>query len=414
MKRDLISQIRHEWKPNFWLIIELMIVSVIIAALMCLIVRTVKNYNTPRGFDSEGVYSVSVKFIEKDSPYYTDLGEETDRLNLLDQYVLINRLRANSLVEAAAASINCSPYNLAYFGDILVPVNDTVAMNVNARYASPDIVRVLGIHGEKGESMEKMEEILRQNEILVARDANYERQRAGSRLEGMQVYFEWDSVHPLRIGAVVPNIRRNDFEPAFSGMALVPFDESVAPNERFWEVLIRVRPGQEKKFEEAFNADESLRRYRNVMFYDLSSMKVMRRIAQNRESTVFRTQVALAIFFLLMVFLGLLGSFWYRVQQRRGEIAMRKICGACRLDIFRRLTGEGTMLLLIATLPALLLDWLLAVKLPEAWVSNYSFSDIALSALLSYVFMELIIIAGVSIPAYMAMRMHPAEALKDD
>lgn len=413
MNRNLISQIKHEWKPNFWLVIELMIVSVVIAALMCVIVNTVRIYNTPRGFDAEGVYSVSIKFTDNKSPYYVDLGEDTEAETLADQYVLINRLRANGLVEAVAATINCVPYNLSFMGSNLMPVNDTLPINVNMRFASPDIVRVLRLRGENGESMERMEKVLRGG-LLVARDPSFEEQRRGVRLFGMQVYMGSDTVNRYKIEGILPNIRRNDFEENNSGMMLKGIDESITPSERFWNVLVRVRPGQEKKFEETFNSDESLRHYRNVTFYDLSSLQVERIISQNNETTLLRTEVALTVFFLLIVFLGLLGSFWYRVQQRRREIALRKVCGAKKSDIFRRLIAEGSILLIAATVPAVLVDWLLVRKLPEDMVSGYSFGLIVVAVALAYVLMELIIIAGVSMPAYKAMRTHPADALKDD
>ena len=46
-------------------------------------------------------------------------------------------------------------------------------------------------------------------------------------------------------------------------------------------------------------------------------------------------------FLLLNIFLGLLGTFWFRTQQRRSEIALHKVHGASDMSIFTRLISEG-------------------------------------------------------------------------
>lgn len=54
-------------------------------------------------------------------------------------------------------------------------------------------------------------------------------------------------------------------------------------------------------------------------------------------------------FLLLNIFLGLLGTFWFRTQQRRSEIALHKAHGASDMSIFVRLISEGLLLLLLIT-----------------------------------------------------------------
>ena len=65
-------------------------------------------------------------------------------------------------------------------------------------------------------------------------------------------------------------------------------------------------------------------------------------------------------FLLLNNFLGLLGTFWFRTQQRRSEIALHKAHGATDRAIFSRLLSEGILLLAIVTPVALLIDYNLA------------------------------------------------------
>ena len=65
-----------------------------------------------------------------------------------------------------------------------------------------------------------------------------------------------------------------------------------------------------------------------------------------------RLYVAGIAFFLLNVLLGVVGTFWYRTQQRSAEIGLRMAMGATRKGIFWQLVKEGLALLTIAFIPS--------------------------------------------------------------
>ena len=121
-------------------------------------------------------------------------------------------------------------------------------------------------------------------------------------------------------------------------------------------------------------------------------------------------------FLLLTVFLGLLGTFWFRTQQRVREIAMRKVTGAGNRQIFRRLMGEGLIILAIATIPALGLDALLvhygilmySQITTDIWVTPLTEAGVV------FLLMALMIVAGIYFPARKAMKVEPAEVLRGE
>lgn len=65
-----------------------------------------------------------------------------------------------------------------------------------------------------------------------------------------------------------------------------------------------------------------------------------------------RLYVAGIAFFLLNVLLGVVGTFWYRTQQRSAEIGLRMAMGATRKGIFWQLVKEGLALLTVAFIPS--------------------------------------------------------------
>ena len=121
-------------------------------------------------------------------------------------------------------------------------------------------------------------------------------------------------------------------------------------------------------------------------------------------------------FLLLNIFLGLLGTFWFRTQQRRSEIALHKVHGATDRAIFSRLLSEGLLLLAVVTPIALIVDWNLAHMELNSWRNGTTleWDRLLFCALISFVLIALMITIGIGIPARKAMKVQPTEALHDD
>ncbi|MDE6306532.1 MAG: ABC transporter permease, partial [Muribaculaceae bacterium] len=117
------------------------------------------------------------------------------------------------------------------------------------------------------------------------------------------------------------------------------------------------------------------------------------------------------IFLMVNIFLGLLGTFWFRTQQRTSEIAIRRVNGATRRSIFRRLIGEGLLLLTIVTPVAAIIDINLALTEIVSWLE---WPRMIVSVIAVYIIMALMIVGGIYFPARKAMNTDPAEALHDE
>ena len=121
-------------------------------------------------------------------------------------------------------------------------------------------------------------------------------------------------------------------------------------------------------------------------------------------------------FLLLNIFLGLLGTFWFRTQQRRSEIALRKALGSTNRDVFRRLLAEGMVILVIATIPAVIVDWNLAYAELNYWMNGTTLEPVRfiITVAITFLLIALMIVLGTYIPARKAMKIEPAEALHDE
>lgn len=121
-------------------------------------------------------------------------------------------------------------------------------------------------------------------------------------------------------------------------------------------------------------------------------------------------------FLMLNIFLGILGTFWFRTQQRRGEIALFKALGSTNHDVFTRQISEGIILLSAATIFAIVIDINLAFENLNKAHNGIYLEPVRFIAtvLISYFLTAAMIIVGTWFPARKAMSIQPAEALHEE
>ena len=134
------------------------------------------------------------------------------------------------------------------------------------------------------------------------------------------------------------------------------------------------------------------------------------------------THTVIILFLLANVFLGLIGTFWFRTRRRRSEIALRLSVGSSRKQIFRLLVGEGLLLLTLVAIPAAIVCYSVAISEPELGNSalietrpvEWGLVRFLLGTAAAWVLIALMIILGIWFPARQAMKIQPAEALREE
>ena len=185
-------------------------------------------------------------------------------------------------------------------------------------------------------------------------------------------------------------------------------------------LCVRVRPDVDNAdFPARFRKDmaEQLR-LGNLYLLDVQPLSYIRDgyIRSIGVENEVKTRVAVACFLLANIFLGIIGTFWFRTQQRRSEIALHKALGGTNRTIFNRLLTEGLLLLVIATVPAIVIDWNLAHAELNSWMNGTTLETgrFIITTVLTFVLITLMIVTGIGIPARKAMKIQPAEALREE
>lgn len=414
MQKKLFTQIRNEWRGNLWLALELLVVSVVLWYIIDMLYCSLATYNEPRGFDTGHCYLIEMGVLTDKSPDYKSGTDWHD-----DILTLAERLRHRPEVEAVSLSQNAYPYNGSNSTD---PVQyDTLRSPgwTIRRLVTPDFVRVFRYRGAQGETPEQLAEMLRKGEFLAS-DNLY--RRYGIRmtsLVGKDFHLFGDTTYSFRLGAALQNVRYSDFQQARSSYSFVYNIEQldrgfINPDN---ELCVRVKENMDKDFIARLKADsESQYRIGNIYIADIRSFTDIRRSYQQSMMNELRNYTVGMAFLMLNIFLGLLGTFWFRTQQRRGEIALHKAMGATDGAVFGRLMGEGMFLLLIVTVPAVIIDVLLAHFELNSWRNGTTLEwpRMAFCAAATFVLIAAMIGIGIGIPARRAMKVQPAEALHDE
>ena len=413
MNKKLFTQIKNEWRGNTWLTIELLVVSVVMWYITDNLYCTTATYLEPRGFDISHCYLIKMGKLNIKSPDYVFYQEGDEEKDVLE---LLNRIQHRPDVEAASLSYISYPYNGSNFRNSLQMQGDSIIFNNSLilRLVTPDFVRVFRYEGVNGETPEQLAKILEEDKLLASENLYDIVDRKLKDYVGQPFFLNGDTTETQILGAALQTVRYDDFQQArfsYSMMAkLWQFNADM-------ELCVRIHPEHDKDFITRIKADsESQYRIGNIFISDIRSFKDLRRNFQQAQSNVIRNHITGMAFLMVNIFLGLLGTFWFRTQQRKSEIALHKAHGATNRMMYNRLLSEGWGILLLVTPLALLIDFNLAYAELNAWRNGTTFEvdRLLFCALISFLLIGLMITIGVSIPARKAMNINPAEALHNE
>ncbi|MDE5568339.1 MAG: ABC transporter permease [Muribaculaceae bacterium] len=410
MKRKLISQMRNEWRSNVWMSVELIVVGVVLFGILGYFATFAYIHKPPKGIDFTDVYVGTIGWVQPTSASYKQYPDSVHNYKTDLEMLKVN-LSGNPYVESVGTGTNAIPYNYNYHG-VAISATDadadtTMYYYANRRYMDPELVKTLHLTGYNGESPETLAKMVEDHKLLISTYDSASDSYLTQKWVGNEAYFGNDSADVYSIGALINGIRRVDYETLYDGVLITDVPDTMIPR----EIAIKVKPGKGREFMESL--DESYLEFGNVYVSNMMSVENRKEEAHRQFTTMMRNLTACTIFLMIAVFLGILGSFWYRTQQRIPEIAMRKVNGATDRNILSRFLAEGLMLLVLS---APVIAIIIAIVLPQLNINEYVPTPLWLIwAMLpvTLALLAIMIVAGIVFPAFKAMKTNPAEALKD-
>lgn len=419
MIKHLFTIIWNQRKRNIWILTELMLISVCLWYVIDYMSVLSTIVRTPLGFDIADTYRVDIKERTPESDGYID-PETKETTTGADLLTIMERIRQYPSVEEVSMSIGSQPYastgytSQVYYSRLFY--KDTVGVTMQRYKVTPSFFRVFRIERESGNGPALADALDVHSIILSANGA--EELLPGESATGKSLQIGKDGYFKEVKALCIP-IRWTEYEksrPCY--YSLLSEDEIAGElgsgNLENMELCIRIRPDAAARFSEDFRRDMGAQlSVGNLYLMDVRSSSLIREAIVSPVGSDIRMRLNLLVFLSINIFLGISGTFWFRTQHRWGEMGLRVALGSTRHGLRALLIGEGLVMLALAMLPAVVISFNLGI----AELVNLNWADftvvrfltgIALTGLL----MALMIISGILYPAWRAVRMKPAEALR--
>lgn len=416
---QLLKQIWNERRSNGWLWTELLIVFVVLWFVVDWTYVTARTYYEPVGFDITDTYYLELSLKNNKSDSYIPKDKKNTTLGQ-DITELTNRLRRLPEVEAVSVSSNARPYIGSNSGMMLRI--DTIVRNPLRRPMTPDFFQVFRYQSADGRGYQPLVQALKNGNVVVSENLWPDDFKGDRTLLGREVVNVDDSTEVFKIGGVSTKVRYNDFWPNYSDRYIaIAFSEKEMSglNGEFYpsniEVCLRVKPGTAKDFpEHLMNLSASQLSVGNLFILKVHDYENIRNDFQQGSYNQVQVRFWMMGFLLMNILLGIVGTFWFRTQHRRSELALRVAVGSSRMQLWNRLNSEGLMLLTLAALPAAIICYNIGyLDLMDGYM-EWGIVRFLITFAISYFLMALMILAGIWFPARQAIRIQPAEALREE
>jgi ABC-type antimicrobial peptide transport system, permease component len=243
---------------------------------------------------------------------------------------------------------------------------------------------------------------------------------------GKSLHFEGDPT-TLKVAGVFKEVNTKTHTTPFAGLTLC--DQTLKDCGYTNAVIcFRLKEGTDAiKFEEKFKHHIAPRfEVGNFINLSLISMKHIKKDFMENDgiNNQCRLQIMMSGFFLICVFLGMVGTFWIRCNNRRGEIGVMKAIGYSTNRITTQFVTEAFVIVTIAFIVSIILMLNIAymqdffkidpVHINYPYLSFHPIKMFAVVSAITYIIMIFISLLGTYIPVRRATKALPADALKEE
>lgn len=425
MIQHIFKIIWNERKTNAWIMLEYILVFCVLWFCVDYMFYIGKCYWEPVGFDIENTYVVDMQKKPTDNLSNNDQEdiptEEIDKLGLA--LTFLNRVKNYPGVENVCFSKWSAPFDgSSYMNSFYIDEDTTRMVTFRLRWVSDSFFDVFKIKNTIKEISGWDAPGTRQTVITPNRAGLFGNYEYAVPLDGVKKLTSTDSDRTVYTVIGTAEKMKDSYFRGYDCNLLQPLKKEEYDLSEM-QICIRVRPGTGKDFAERFTRE--MREQLTLSPYFLSSLQP---IEKNARLTDWPTNdlngiYAITTFLLLNIFLGIIGTFWYRTQARRSEVGLRLALGSTRRGVKRLIFGETLLLLFIASIVGVNICINIGqtelMKLLDIPISNRIEAGIGheqgfINYGLAFGLLAVISLIAVWYPAQQAAKIPPAEALRDE
>lgn len=431
MWKLILKNLWSRRRRNGWLLAELILVAILSWYIFDPVMVVTYERHLPLGYDADRLCMVSVGMLPQEAPGYEP--QAADSASLMQTYLnLVDRARQHPDVEQATPVLSfVYPGAMGNGTSSFIAEGDSVAHTALFIEFLPHthFFETYGFQSGKGSmSATQLSDLDNGDYYIMTEDL----------LEGMfrtHIYRNqrcWkvngtDTCYTAVKGTVKSCKYLSDKRPV--PIVFMPLQNpDIRSSLDNMRIVVRLKEGvRMERFLHDFRS-WMLRQLRigNLYARELQSYDEINAAREFSDSTVlYRRSLSIALFFLVNLCLGVIGTFWMQTRTRREEVGVMLSYGATPHRIRLLLLGEGTALTTLATFIGCFIYLQYAFSeglntgssLMEAvtpsWVDNFGLHFFFVS-LMVYVILLLVVWIGIYIPARRISSISPTEALRDE
>jgi hypothetical protein len=432
----IIKQIWNQRRMNAWIFIEIIIAGFFLWTVIDPMYVLMVNHLEDKGYEEDGRYILNLGAYgsnhgKRDTTITNDMRKETF-------YRFIQLIREQPEVESAYVSMHSSmPNSLSWSGGQFYP--DTLAIKDKKhthaqRYSilsvkGCDIFRTLGMKDARtGKELTMPEDA---DNFCYVSELFAQKMFGSTEVIGKEVYD--GTINIGKIGAVFQNVKTRDYNASYP--LVIAFDKDFSMHDWVHKnnyIVFRLKEGVDfEKFNERFTKEVAPHMNQGNFYFDCFKPFDETRRELGTLMGVYnklRLKGSLTAFTLLCIFLGMVGTFWIRCNARRQEIGLMRSMGATEGRVKNQFLTEAGLLVSGAFVLSLVLVVNFVVitdgmaqpsfsgdinsVLISEWLSpSVQFTMVSL---ITYLALLVIALVGTLIPVRRAVKVLPADALRDE
>ena len=432
----IIKQIWNQRRMNAWIFIEIIIAGFFLWTVIDPMYVLMVNHLEDKGYEEEGRYVLNLGAFgsshgKRDTTITNDMRKEAF-------YRFVQLIQEQPEVESAYVSMHSSmPNSLSWSGGQFYP--DTLAIK-DKKHTHAQRYSILSVKGCDIFRTLGMKDARTGKELTIPEDADnfcyvselFAQKMFGStEVIGKEVYD--GTINIGKIGAVFQNVKTRDYNASYP--LVIAFDKDFSMHDWVHKnnyIVFRLKEGVDfEKFNERFTKEVAPHMNQGNFYFDcFKPFDETRRELGTRMGVYnkLRLKGSLTAFTLLCIFLGMVGTFWIRCNARRQEIGLMRSMGATEGRVKNQFLTEAGLLVSGAFVLSLVLVVNFVVitdgmaqpsfsgdinsVLISEWLSpSVQFTMVSL---ITYLALLVIALVGTLIPVRRAVKVLPADALRDE
>ncbi|WP_294082805.1 ABC transporter permease [Proteiniphilum sp. UBA5384] len=415
MWKSAIKQLWKNRKSNRWIFIEIVTVAVLLWYCVDFLYVVVRKNTEPLGINLEHVYRLKLgvdptQTIDRSNP------DSIEALWINPIWQIVQLVNGYPGVETTAYYYASEPYddNLMFQG---YTADEENAYGANIRYVSENYDKVFKVKMKEGGFTDWGIQTSPQGAVVSPElaDSLFHTQSATGKT--FRDYYEPSL--KFRVAGVSQPTKYNIYE-RYGLFIYTPFNmlrlAYTIPVIGFRISPEADIPGFEQRFTEEMKSKLNIGPFYlfSLSSYDYKAEVYETATGINKYVNIITWMI---LFFLFIIFLGMLGTFWFQMESRQGEIGLRMALGSSRKGVLNYIMTESLALFSAAFLPALIICASLAywdVTYTYNNAMDYTWGRFWITIIATAIILAGTILVGVLIPARRAAKLHPVEALREE